>query len=134
MTAEKSAEWLERFEPTLDGARGEKFDRPRELLELIAILKQTTRYLLLDLGREPTIDEVADRLEVPRGKLSRLANLEAEIRKKEFRVKDPITSEHERELFAWGPDPVSERIRTIEKRALDKIRKGNRALKDFRKD
>ena len=61
---------------------------PEDLIGTILKLSRTSRQMLREIGREPTLEELADRLAMPLGKLRKVL-----LAKRPIRLQAPIFDE-----------------------------------------
>ncbi|MCS6797919.1 MAG: RNA polymerase sigma factor RpoD [Myxococcota bacterium] len=73
---------------------------PVHMIETINKLMRTSRYLLQELGREPTPDEIAERMEMPLDKVRKVLK----ISKEPISLETPIGEEEDSHLGDFIPD------------------------------
>jgi RNA polymerase primary sigma factor len=104
---------------------------PVHMIETINKLIRTSRALVQELGREPTSEEIAKRMDIPVAKvrkvLKTLTPREEKVIKMRFGVGDG--SEHTLEEVGQSFAVTRERIRQIEAKALRKLRHPSRSRK-----
>jgi RNA polymerase primary sigma factor len=85
------------------------------MIETINKLNRISRQMLQEMGREPTPDEPAGRMEMPEDKVLRM------------RFGIDLTTDHTLEEVGKQFDVTRERIRQIEAKALRKLRHPSRS-------
>jgi RNA polymerase primary sigma factor len=89
---------------------------PVHMIETINKLIRTSRYLVQELGREPSPEEIAEKMEIPLAKVRKVLK----IAREPISLETPIGEEEDR---------TRERIRQIEAKALRKLRHPTRSRK-----
>ncbi len=97
---------------------------PVHMIETINKLVRTSRQLVQELGREPTSEEIAKRMDIPVSKVRKILKI----------AQEPISlendgSEHTLEEVGQSFAVTRERIRQIEAKALRKLRHPSRSRK-----
>src|SRR3990170_1849406 len=111
---------------------------PVHMIETINKLIRTSRYLVQELGREPTPEEIAERMDIPLEKVRKVLKIakepisletptEERVIKMRFGIGDG--SEHTLEEVGQSFQVTRERIRQIEAKALRKLRHPSRSRK-----
>ncbi len=94
---------------------------PVHMIETINKLIRTSRALVQELGREPTSEEIAKRMDIPVSKVRKVLKIAQEP----ISLETPIGEEEVGQSF----QVTRERIRQIEAKALRKLRHPSRSRK-----
>src|SRR5216110_2729538 len=99
------------------------------MIETINKLIRTSRALVQELGREPTSEEIAKRMDIPVSKVRKVLKIAQEPISLEMRIGVGDGSEHTLEEVGQSFAVTRERIRQIEAKALRKLRHPSRSRK-----
>ncbi len=109
---------------------------PVHMIETINKLNRISRQMLQEMGREPTPEELAVRMEMPEDKVRKVLKIAKEPISMETPIGDDEDSDHTLEEVGKQFDVTRERIRQIEAKALRKLRHPSRSeqLRSFLMD